>query len=145
MPRGSKTDNVAISFDDEFKVRVLDADKFKQTQELEQECTQFVNSKWELHWILLRDSLFASIPLEIQDFNSTVRNLVEILDVQAKKIEVEKLKVAAKIAMFPFHSILRRGEILLCFPFKKFRQSDNEIAWKRRKKTGVLRRRVNIL
>jgi hypothetical protein len=26
------------------KVRVLDADKFKQTQELEQECTQFVNS-----------------------------------------------------------------------------------------------------
>ena len=45
MPRGGATDNVAISFDEEFKVRVLDADKFKQTQELEQECTQFVNSE----------------------------------------------------------------------------------------------------
>ena len=38
-------DKVSISFDDEFRVRVLDADKFKQTEELEAECSAFVASE----------------------------------------------------------------------------------------------------
>jgi hypothetical protein len=46
-------DKVQISFDDEFRLRVLDADKYKQTESLDTECTAFVN--------------------KIQEFNTTVR------------------------------------------------------------------------
>jgi intraflagellar transport protein 20 len=66
-------ENVQISFDEEFKLRVLDADKFKQTEELEKECTGFVT--------------------KIQEFNDTVHTLVGIMDTQAQKIEKWKLKV----------------------------------------------------
>lgn len=34
--------DVSVTFDEEYKVRVLAADKFKQTQTLEQECKAFV-------------------------------------------------------------------------------------------------------
>jgi len=65
-------DKVNITFDDEFRLRVLDADKYKQTESLDAECTAFVN--------------------KIQEFNTTVHSLVEVLDKQSKKIETEKLK-----------------------------------------------------
>jgi len=35
--------DVAVSFDDEYKVRVLDAERFKQTATLEEECKAFVS------------------------------------------------------------------------------------------------------
>mmetsp|Transcript_25107 Transcript_25107/g.32437 ORF Transcript_25107/g.32437 Transcript_25107/m.32437 type:complete len:131 (-) Transcript_25107:175-567(-) len=65
-------EKVEISFDDEYKIRVLDADKFKHTEELEKECTDFVR--------------------KIQDFHSNVHTLVEVLDQQSKRIEHAKLK-----------------------------------------------------
>ncbi len=35
---------VGVTFDEECKVRVLDAQKFKQTEALESECSMFVQS-----------------------------------------------------------------------------------------------------
>ena len=37
--------DVQVTFDEEYKVRVLDADKFKQTETLENECKAFVARK----------------------------------------------------------------------------------------------------
>ena len=65
--------DIAISFDEDCKVRVLEADKFQQTEQLEQECKAFVT--------------------RINEFNSTVRTLVEMLSKQANLIEEAKLKV----------------------------------------------------
>eukprot|EP00622_Pseudochattonella_farcimen_P004415 FR739800.1.p1 GENE.FR739800.1~~FR739800.1.p1 ORF type:complete len:143 (+),score=17.85 FR739800.1:46-429(+) len=63
---------VSICLDDNSKIRVLDPEKFKHTENLAEECTSFVS--------------------KIQDFSGTVHVLVEVLDAQAKKIEFEKLK-----------------------------------------------------
>eukprot|EP00501_MAST-03F_sp_TOSAG23-6_P001265 GSMAST32.ASY1.ANO1.1313.1 assembled CDS len=63
---------INISFDDNCRVRVLDQEKFKQTKELEMECTEFVS--------------------KLGNFNETVQNLVEMLDTSAAKIEKMKLK-----------------------------------------------------
>lgn len=38
------TDRVAVSFDDEFRIRILDAAKFKATQALREEALAFVAS-----------------------------------------------------------------------------------------------------
>ena len=46
-------DKISITFDDEFRLRVLDSDKYKQTESLNDECTAFVS--------------------KIQEFNTTVR------------------------------------------------------------------------
>uniref|UniRef100_A0A7S2V367 Intraflagellar transport protein 20 n=1 Tax=Fibrocapsa japonica TaxID=94617 RepID=A0A7S2V367_9STRA len=65
-------DKVSISFDDDYRIRVLDSEKYKHTEELEKECKEFVQ--------------------KIQTFNTTVHTLVEVLDAQAKRIENAKLK-----------------------------------------------------
>ena len=65
-------DHCAVSFDDDYSIRVLDVDKFKHTEELSEDCNVFVT--------------------KIQDFNSTVHTLVEVLDAHSEKIETEKLK-----------------------------------------------------
>lgn len=61
-----------ISFDDTGKLRVLDAEKAKQTEELERECRAFVS--------------------KIGEFSETVQGVVEGLTAQAQVIETEKLK-----------------------------------------------------
>ncbi|OQR91265.1 Intraflagellar Transport Protein 20 [Achlya hypogyna] len=61
-----------ICFDDEYRVRVLDLEKFVHTQELESECNQFVS--------------------KMEDFHGTVKGVLEIMEAQAKRIELEKLK-----------------------------------------------------
>ena len=66
-------DRVSISFDDEYKLRVLEEEKFKHTEELAKECTGFVT--------------------KINEFSGTVNTLVGIMDTQAQKIERWKLKV----------------------------------------------------
>ena len=63
---------VAINFDETGNVRVLDTEKFKDTQEIDKECTTFMT--------------------KIKEFEGTVHTLVEVLDGQSKKIEQEKLK-----------------------------------------------------
>ena len=67
---------VTISFDEEYRVRVLDKDKFRKTEEMGQECEQFVT--------------------KIKEFNTTVHQLVGVLDSQSKRIEVEKSKVGGR-------------------------------------------------
>mmetsp|Transcript_70861 Transcript_70861/g.142661 ORF Transcript_70861/g.142661 Transcript_70861/m.142661 type:complete len:133 (+) Transcript_70861:67-465(+) len=63
---------VPIHFDDESRIRVLDPEKFKHTEELAEQCTAFVD--------------------KIESFSGTVHVLVDVLDAQAKRIEHAKLK-----------------------------------------------------
>mmetsp|Transcript_53208 Transcript_53208/g.105508 ORF Transcript_53208/g.105508 Transcript_53208/m.105508 type:complete len:133 (-) Transcript_53208:318-716(-) len=63
---------VPIHFDDESRIRVLDPEKFKHTEELAGQCTAFVD--------------------KIESFSGTVHVLVDVLDAQAKRIEHAKLK-----------------------------------------------------
>ena len=63
---------VPIHFDDESRIRVLDPEKFRHTEELAEQCTGFVE--------------------KIESFSGTVHVLVEVLDAQAKRIELAKLK-----------------------------------------------------
>mmetsp|Transcript_136800 Transcript_136800/g.381346 ORF Transcript_136800/g.381346 Transcript_136800/m.381346 type:complete len:131 (-) Transcript_136800:272-664(-) len=64
--------DVDITFDDENRIRVMPKEKFKQTEELEQQCSAFTE--------------------KIHSFGATVQMLVEVLDGEAKKIEYEKLR-----------------------------------------------------
>ncbi|KAF0693503.1 Aste57867_15529 [Aphanomyces stellatus] len=61
-----------VCFDDEYRVRVLELEKFVHTQELEGECNQFVT--------------------KMEEFHTTVKGVLEIMEAQAKRIEIEKLK-----------------------------------------------------
>mmetsp|Transcript_28758 Transcript_28758/g.64262 ORF Transcript_28758/g.64262 Transcript_28758/m.64262 type:complete len:132 (+) Transcript_28758:110-505(+) len=63
---------VPIHFDENSRIRVLDPEKFKHTEDLADECKSFVE--------------------KIEDFSGTVHVLVEVLDTQAKRIEHAKLK-----------------------------------------------------
>lgn len=91
----------SISFDEEGKVRVLEQDKFKQTEELQTQCREFVSSKSQAvslvaflaHLILLHPSLIVCWT-EISDFSEGVSTVVEVLNAQAKQIEQAKLKVS---------------------------------------------------
>jgi len=63
---------VPIHFDEESRIRVLDPEKFRHTEELAEQCTAFVD--------------------KIESFSGTVHLLVEVLDAHAKRIEHAKLK-----------------------------------------------------
>ena len=97
-------DKPTISFDAQGRVRVLDAEQFRKTEELESECRTFVSSGScasssscccvfgavaEKHFRLLAPST------EIREFSENVRVLVQLLSSQAEVIEAEKLKVRA--------------------------------------------------
>ena len=69
-------DKVKLSFDSEYKVRVLDQVKFTAAEELQVESTQFVE--------------------KVSKFNDKVHNLVEILEAHAKRIDENKLRVKKK-------------------------------------------------
>ena len=68
---GGKID-VNITFDDNNQIRVLSADKFRETENLKNECIDFLK--------------------KIMNFNDMVSTLIEVLDSQAQKIEDAKLK-----------------------------------------------------
>ena len=38
-------DKIKVSFDSEYKIRVLEPEKFTKAEDLEKECTNFVESK----------------------------------------------------------------------------------------------------
>ena len=44
--------DVAISFDDDFQIRVLEADKFKETDKLREECSAFTSSEYSEEGVL---------------------------------------------------------------------------------------------
>lgn len=67
--RGKK--HVQISFDDLNRIRILDAESSKQTEQLGEECVKFVE--------------------KIGLFTSSINSLVEVLTSQSNKIEKEKM------------------------------------------------------
>ncbi|XRB09133.1 intraflagellar transport protein 20 [Pycnococcus provasolii] len=68
----------AISFDDNFHIRVLDAEKFKQTRDLQESSTAFSKKVTEL--------------------SDAVSRVLTAVDTQASRIEKEKLRaVGARI------------------------------------------------
>jgi intraflagellar transport protein 20 len=62
---------VLISFDEQNRLRILDADQFRSTAQLAEECVSFTT--------------------KIDEFSECVDGLVDILTVQSKQIEREKL------------------------------------------------------
>ena len=68
---GGKID-VNITFDENNQIRVLAADKYRETENLKGECIDFLK--------------------KIMSFNDMVSTLTEVLDAQAQKIEDAKLR-----------------------------------------------------
>lgn len=64
--------DVNITFDENNQIRVLAADKYRETENLKGECIDFLK--------------------KIMNFNDMVSTLIEVLDTQAQKIEDAKLK-----------------------------------------------------
>lgn len=71
MDSGGKID-VHITFDENNQIRVLSADKYRETEQVKGETIDFLK--------------------KIMGFNDMVSMLTEVLDVQAQKIEDAKLK-----------------------------------------------------
>ena len=67
-------EKVKFSFDDDFKIRVLDASKFARAEEFNKECTSF-NEK-------------------VNIFREKTKGLVDILEAHAAKIDNQKLRVS---------------------------------------------------
>lgn len=80
------SEKISITFDDENRIRVLDADKYRETDLLRNESMEFIKS--DIFW-----SLFVKVSLEIIGFDETITNLIETLENQANKIEQVKLRV----------------------------------------------------
>ena len=68
----SEETKVSVSFDEEGHVRILDAEKFKKSQEL--------------------NELSAEFNSNVQDFTQTVNNFLSVLQTQADQIEFHKLR-----------------------------------------------------
>ena len=64
--------DVNITFDENNQIRVLSADKYRETENLKSECIDFLK--------------------KIMSFNDMVTTLTEVLEAQAQKIEDAKLK-----------------------------------------------------
>ncbi|KAL3159415.1 hypothetical protein ABBQ38_009845 [Trebouxia sp. C0009 RCD-2024] len=64
--------DVAISFDQEYQVRILDAGKYEATQRLQQNCV--------------------TLTTKVEQLSGLVKTYLKILDKQADNIEIEKLK-----------------------------------------------------
>lgn len=69
-------EKVKFSFDDDFKIRVLEASKFSRAEEFNKECTSF-NEK-------------------VNIFREKTKGLVDILEAHAAKIDNQKLRVRKK-------------------------------------------------
>lgn len=69
-------DDRAITFDDQYRVRVLDADKFSKTKELEESASEFCD--------------------KVAQLNSIVKSVVDAVDQQAQRTESEKLRAVGK-------------------------------------------------
>jgi hypothetical protein len=88
----------SVSFDSEGKVRVLEPEKFKQTEELQTQCREFVSSMYILFRILTPSGTLLcyvspGLTTEISEFNEGVSTVLEVLNAQAEQIERAKLKV----------------------------------------------------
>jgi len=66
-------DEVKITFDENYRIRVLEAEKFEHTEQLGEACAAFVSKN--------------------QEFGKLVASVVQVVDANAQRIEREKLKV----------------------------------------------------
>ena len=65
-------EEIKVSFDGEYKIRIFDEDKAKRSHELETECANFTS--------------------KIEDFSGKVNSLLDVLDTHAGRIDVQKLR-----------------------------------------------------
>mmetsp|Transcript_1450 Transcript_1450/g.1914 ORF Transcript_1450/g.1914 Transcript_1450/m.1914 type:complete len:130 (-) Transcript_1450:300-689(-) len=65
-------DEVKITFDENYRIRVLEAEKFEHTEQLGEACAAFVSKN--------------------QEFGKLVASVVQVVDANAQRIEREKLK-----------------------------------------------------
>ncbi|KAG5185666.1 intraflagellar transport protein 20 [Tribonema minus] len=72
MSSTAQEEKVQVSFDEECRVRVLDPDVFKHSEELEENCKAFAT--------------------KMQAFNAAVHGIVAVLDAHASRIEKQKLR-----------------------------------------------------
>mmetsp|Transcript_61666 Transcript_61666/g.172451 ORF Transcript_61666/g.172451 Transcript_61666/m.172451 type:complete len:131 (-) Transcript_61666:230-622(-) len=64
--------DIEVTFDEENRIRIMPKEKFKETESLESQCKEFIEN--------------------IDGFGTTMKNLVDLLDGEAEKIEQEKLR-----------------------------------------------------
>jgi hypothetical protein len=102
-------DKPVITFDEEGKIRVLEEEKFKATEDLEKEARTFLSSKLRmiLDWFCDPSGHGYIWIAEIQEFSSTVHSVVDKLKEQALRIEHAKLKVILEMTncMMSFHCV----------------------------------------
>lgn len=82
-------DKISITFDDENRIRVLEADKFKDTETMRNDSMEFIKSTF----IIYSETLIPYYFPEILTFDETISSIVEVLENQSKKVELEKLRV----------------------------------------------------
>jgi intraflagellar transport protein 20 len=87
-------DKVRITFDQEYKLRVLDPSKFEKAEKLEKECSSFVE--------------------KISSFNEKVTSLVEVLDCHANRIDAQKLRVGCRFCYFIIRPIIMVATVYVC-------------------------------
>lgn len=71
-----KNEKISITFDDENRIRVLDADKFRETDQLKNESMEFIK--------------------KVIGLDEVISSLTETLENFAKKIELEKLRAVGE-------------------------------------------------
>lgn len=64
--------DVNVTFDEDCNIRILEEEKFRKSQQLQEECKTFTT--------------------KIQDFTTTVQGILQVLEEQAERIEKAKLK-----------------------------------------------------
>ncbi len=69
-------DKISITFDDENRIRVLDSEKFRETDSLKNESMEFIK--------------------KVLNLDETISSLIETLEGYAKKIEAEKLRAVGE-------------------------------------------------
>ena len=90
-------DKVRICFDKEYKIRALQPDKFGHAEELEKECSNFVESTFKLFSAFKFIPIISFFRVEITSFSEKVSGLVEVLDLHAKRIDEQKLRVSLRL------------------------------------------------
>ena len=72
-------DKISITFDDENRIRVLEADKFKDTENMRNDSMEFIKS----NIIIIAQHLIITniyCILEILTFDETISSIVEVLE-----------------------------------------------------------------
>ena len=73
--------DVNITFDENNQIRVLSADKYRETENLKNECIDFLKSKfYTIFNVLNVSTMYWLIIIEIMSFNEMVTTLTDVLE-----------------------------------------------------------------